>query len=71
MTDQLSALTTVFTEFYYWITVVLMFLIHAGFCMYELGASRYKHHQHTLRMHDQNTTRTTPPEHQERTIRTY
>ena len=48
MTDQLGALTTLFTEFYYWITVVLMFLIHVGFCMYEVGASRYKHHQHTL-----------------------
>ena len=48
MTDQLTALTTIFTEFYYWITVVLMFLIHVGFCMYEVGASRYKHHQHTL-----------------------
>ena len=48
MTDELSALTVIFTEFYYWITVVLMFLIHVGFCMYEVGASRYKHHQHTL-----------------------
>ena len=48
MTDQLGALTTIFTEFYYWTTVVLMFLIHVGFCMYEVGASRYKHHQHTL-----------------------
>ena len=48
MTDGLEALTVVFTEFYYWITVVLMFLIHVGFCMYEVGASRYKHHQHTL-----------------------
>ena len=48
MTDQLGALTTIFTEFYYWVTVVLMFLIHVGFCMYEVGASRYKHHQHTL-----------------------
>ena len=42
MTDQLGALTTIFTEFYYWVTVVLMFLIHVGFCMYEVGASRYK-----------------------------
>ena len=42
MTDELGALTTIFTEFYYWITVVLMFLIHVGFCMYEVGASRYK-----------------------------
>ncbi len=45
MTDELGALTVIFTEFYYWITVVLMFLIHVGFCMYEVGASRYKHHQ--------------------------
>ena len=44
MTDQLGALTVIFTEFYYWVTVVLMFLIHVGFCMYEVGASRYKHH---------------------------
>ena len=48
MDDQLGALTVIFTEFYYWVTVVLMFLIHVGFCMYEVGASRYKHHQHTL-----------------------
>ena len=48
MTDELSALTTIFTEFYYWMTVVLMFLIHVGFCVYEVGVSRYKHHQHTL-----------------------
>ena len=48
MEDQLGALTVIFTEFYYWVTVVLMFLIHVGFCMYEVGASRYKHHQHTL-----------------------
>ncbi|MBO6489298.1 MAG: ammonium transporter, partial [Pelagibacteraceae bacterium] len=48
MTDGLDALTVIFTEFYYWMTVVLMFLIHVGFCMYEVGASRYKHHQHTL-----------------------
>ena len=48
MDNELTALTTIFTEFYYWITVVLMFLIHVGFCMYEVGASRYKHHQHTL-----------------------
>ncbi|MGI8851905.1 MAG: ammonium transporter [Methyloceanibacter sp.] len=48
MGDQLSALTTVFTEFYYWVTVVLMFLIHIGFCMYEVGASRRRNHLHTL-----------------------
>src|SRR5690554_2200686 len=48
MSDQLAALTTIFTEFYYWLTVVLMFLIHIGFCMYEVGASRSKNHMHTL-----------------------
>jgi ammonium transporter, Amt family len=48
MGDQLSALTTVFTEFYYWVTVVIMFLIHVGFCMYEVGASRRRNHLKTL-----------------------
>jgi len=48
MDNELTALTTIFTEFYYWMTVVLMFLIHVGFCMYEVGASRYKLHQHSL-----------------------
>ena len=48
MDTDLNALTTVFTEFYYWITVALMFLIHVGFCMYEVGASRHKNHMHTL-----------------------
>jgi len=27
MDNELTALTTIFTEFYYWMTVVLMFLI--------------------------------------------
>lgn len=48
MDSDISALTTVFTEFYYWVTVALMFLIHVGFCMYEVGASRRKNHMHTL-----------------------
>ena len=48
MTDQLTSLVTIFTEFYYWLTVVIMFLIHVGFCMYEVGASRHKNHMHTL-----------------------
>ena len=48
MENELSALTTIFTEFYYWVTVVLMFLIHVGFCMYEVGVSRHKNHLHTL-----------------------
>lgn len=48
MENNLAALTTVFTEFYYWLTVPLMFLIHVGFCMYEVGASRQRNHMHTL-----------------------
>jgi len=48
MGTNLDALTTVFTEFYYWLTVALMFLIHVGFCMYEVGASRRRNHMHTL-----------------------
>lgn len=48
MEGNLNALTTVFTEFYYWVTVVFMFLIHVGFCMYEVGASRARNHMHTL-----------------------
>jgi ammonia channel protein AmtB len=48
MGTNLDAITTVFTEFYYWVTVVFMFLIHVGFCMYEVGASRRRNHLHTL-----------------------
>ena len=48
MDNELSALNTIFTEFYYWVTVVLMLLIHVGFCMYEVGVSRYKNHLRTL-----------------------
>jgi len=48
MTDQLSALNVLFTEFYYWVTVVLMFLIHVGFCLYEVGVSREKNKLNTL-----------------------
>jgi len=48
MDTDVGALTIVFTEFYYWVTVALMFLIHVGFCMYEVGASRHRNHMHTL-----------------------
>ena len=48
MGDNVSTLNVIFTEFYYWVTVVFMFLIHVGFCMYEVGASRRKNHMHTL-----------------------
>ncbi len=48
MDTDVGALTIIFTEFYYWITIALMFLIHVGFCMYEVGASRRKNMMHTL-----------------------
>ena len=48
MDTDIGALTVMFVEFYYWITVPLMFLIHVGFCMYEVGASRRKNHLHTV-----------------------
>ena len=48
MDNELGALTVIFTEFYYWVTVVLMFLIHVGFCLYEVGVSREKNKLNTL-----------------------
>ena len=46
MDNEITALTVIFTEFYYWVTVVLMFLIHGFLCM-RLGY-RGKNHLHTL-----------------------
>ncbi len=48
MENELTALTVIFTEFYYWVCIVLMFLIHVGFCLYEVGVSRQKNMMHTL-----------------------
>ncbi|MDA8030292.1 MAG: ammonium transporter [Alphaproteobacteria bacterium] len=48
MDSNITALTTLFTEFYYWVTVVFMFFIHVGFCVYEVGVSRRRNHIHTL-----------------------
>jgi ammonium transporter, Amt family len=48
MNTDIGALTAIFSEFYYWVTIPLMFLIHVGFCMYEVGASRTKNMMHTL-----------------------
>ena len=48
MDTEIGALIILWTEEYYWITVWLMFLIHVGFCTYEVGASRRKNLQHTL-----------------------
>ena len=39
MTMEISALNEIFVEFYYWITVPIMFLIHLGFCLYEVSIS--------------------------------
>lgn len=48
MDNEVGALNVIFTEFYYWVTVVFMFLIHVGFCTYEVGVARRKNLQHTL-----------------------
>ena len=48
MDNEVTAINVIFTEFYYWVTVVVMYFIHIGFCMYEVGASRVKNHKHTL-----------------------
>ena len=39
MSDLTNSLNVLFTEFYYWVTVVMMFLIHVGFATYEVGVS--------------------------------
>lgn len=51
MNNELTALTTIFTEFYYWVTVVMMFLIHAGLLAYEFGVTRPKNLNQTLVRH--------------------
>ena len=48
MGDELTALNVIFTEFYFWVTVVIMFLIHVGFSLYEVGIARRKNLRHTL-----------------------
>ena len=48
MSDLTDSLNVLFTEFYYWVTVVMMFLIHVGFATYEVGVSRRKNLQHIL-----------------------
>ncbi|MCH9704582.1 MAG: ammonium transporter [Proteobacteria bacterium] len=48
MDTDIGALIVIFTEFYYWLTVALMFLIHVGFCLYEVAVSRHKNMMHTL-----------------------
>lgn len=51
MDNPMDALTIVFTEFYYWVTVVMMFLIHVGLLAYEFGATRPKNLSQTLIRH--------------------
>jgi ammonium transporter, Amt family len=48
MTDLTDSLNVIFTEFYYWVTIVFMFLIHVGFAAYEVGIARRKNLQHVL-----------------------
>ena len=47
MGDNLSSLTVIFTEFYYWVTVVFMFLIHGASACMRLVLAPEKH-LHTL-----------------------
>ena len=49
MQAQLDAVTaaaqitnTMFAEAYYYLTIPLMVIIHAGFLLYEMGATRVK-----------------------------
>jgi len=48
MTELADSVSTIFAEFYYWVTIVMMFLIHVGFATYEVGAGRRKNLQHIL-----------------------
>ena len=58
MSDETPALTVLFTEFYYWVMIVLMFLIKVGFCVYEVAVSRYKNRlsSYGLCSHDDTPT---------------
>lgn len=51
MDTEIDAIITIFTEFYYWVTVVMMFLIHAGLLAYEVGATRRKNISQTINRH--------------------
>jgi len=42
VTQALETQATVNSEFFYWVSIALMLLIHAGFLAYEAGASRSK-----------------------------
>jgi hypothetical protein len=48
MDNDITALQVLFTETYYWVTIVFMFFIHVGFCTYEVGVARRKNHLATL-----------------------
>jgi ammonia channel protein AmtB len=48
MTDFVDSFFVVWQEAYFFVTVVIMYLIHVGFCMYEVGVSRRKNMLHTL-----------------------
>lgn len=40
--DALTTMAAVNNEFFYWMSIAVMMLIHAGFLAYEMGASRSK-----------------------------
>lgn len=51
MESEIKALSTIFTEFYYWVAVVLMFLVRVGLIAYEFGVTRPKNANQTLSRH--------------------
>lgn len=40
--ETLASMQSVLTDFFYWMSIALMILIHAGFLAYEMGVSRSK-----------------------------
>lgn len=40
--DAIASMAAVNNEFFYWVSIALMMLIHAGFLAYEVGSSRSK-----------------------------
>jgi len=55
LTEQLAAVTnaaqvtnTMFAETYYFLSIPLMVIIHAGFLLYEMGQTRVKMYYHRV-----------------------
>ncbi|WP_309493508.1 hypothetical protein [Candidatus Hecatella orcuttiae] len=48
LAEMLQYAHGVWVEWFYWVTVIVMFFIHIGFGMYEVGVARRKNVGHTL-----------------------